>query len=413
VAVTVLDIHSTAIPSAGDRITDLGAGSGPAWLDAWLADHVADVVGFRRSLHAFPELARHETRSTALVSQALLAAGLEPRTLPSGTGLICDVGFGERCVALRADMDALPLFEDTGLPFASTVNGVMHACGHDAHTAMLLGTGLALASAPALPGRIRLVFQPAEEVQPGGALDIVATGAMDGVDRIFALHCDPRLEVGKLGTRVGPITSACDMLRIRLTGPGGHTSRPHLTADLVTALGLLITQLPLHIGRQVDPRSGTVLVWGAVQAGDAPNAIPQLGVLRGTLRTADHATWVEFEGKVRSLVEMLLRPMGVGYTLEHTRGVPPVVNEEVSARMLSQAAEIVLGPDAARPTEQSSGGEDFAWYLEHVPGAMARLGVWSGEGPMRDIHQPTFDLDERALPFGVRVLTHAALLALT
>ncbi|MGQ0576603.1 MAG: amidohydrolase [Pseudonocardia sp.] len=411
---TVLDLHPDVIPPAGDAVADLGAGSGPVWLDSWLAAHSADVIGYRRSLHAFPELARHETRSTELVRHALLAAGLEPRTLRGGTGLICDVGHGERCVALRADMDALPLSEDTGLPFSSTVPGVMHACGHDAHTAMLLGAGLALASVrDVLPGRVRLIFQPAEEVQPGGALDVVADGAMAGVERIFALHCDPRLEVGRLGTRVGPITSACDLLRIRLTGPGGHTSRPHLTADLVQALGLLITQLPLLIGRQVDPRSGTVLVWGAVQAGEAANAIPQHGVLRGTLRTADHATWAELEGKVRSLVETLLAPTGVGHVLEHVRGVPPVVNEETSARMLADAAGIVLGPDAPRSTEQSSGGEDFAWYLEHVPGAMARLGVWSGAGPMRDIHQPTFDLDERALPFGVRVLTHTALSALT
>ncbi|MGD9530117.1 amidohydrolase [Pseudonocardia sp.] len=409
---TVLDTYPEVVPPTGDPVPDLGAGSGPAWLDAWLATHSADVVGYRRSLHAFPELARQETRTTAFLSRALLAAGLEPRTLRGGTGLICDIGYGDRCVALRADMDALPLSEDTGLPFASTVDGVMHACGHDAHSAMLLGAGLALASAPPLPGRVRLIFQPAEEVQPGGALDVVADGAMDGVDRIFALHCDPRLEVGRLGTRVGPITSACDLLRLRLGGPGGHTSRPHLTADLVLALGLLITQLPLLLGRQVDPRSGTVLVWGAVQAGEAANAIPQHGILRGTLRTADHATWAELEGKVRSLVETILVPTGVDYTLEHIRGVPPVVNEEESARMLAHAAELVLGPDAARSTEQSSGGEDFAWYLEHVPGAMARLGVWSGEGPLRDIHQPTFDLDERALPFGVRVLTQAALIAL-
>lgn len=410
---TVLDLHPEVVPPTGEPVADLAAGTGPAWLDAWLATHAAEVVAYRRSLHAFPELGRQETRSTALVSRALLAAGLEPRTLRGGTGLICDIGYGDRCVALRADMDALPLTEDTGLPFASTVDGVMHACGHDAHTAMLLGAGLALASAPSLPGRVRLIFQPAEEVQPGGALDVVADGAMDGVERIFALHCDPRLEVGKLGTRVGPITSACDLIRVRLTGPGGHTSRPHLTADLVQALGLLITQLPLLVGRQVDPRSGTVLVWGAVQAGEAANAIPQHGILRGTLRTADHATWAELEGKVRMLVETLLAPTGVAYVLEHIRGVPPVVNEETSARMLADVAEAILGPDASRSTEQSSGGEDFAWYLEQVPGAMARIGVWSGEGPMRDIHQPTFDLDERALPFGIRVLTHAALRALT
>ncbi|MGI9003194.1 MAG: amidohydrolase [Pseudonocardia sp.] len=409
---TLLEAPTDLAPSPDLAVADLGVGSGPAWLDSWLAAHRTDVVAWRRCLHAVPELGRLEHRSTELVARQLTAAGLEPRVLPGGTGLICDVGHGDRCVALRADLDALPLQEETGLPFSSTVDGAMHACGHDAHTAMLLGAGLALASAPALPGRVRLVFQPAEEVQPGGAIDMVAAGVMEGVQRIFALHCDPRLEVGKLGTRVGAITSACDVLEIRFTSPGGHTARPHLTADLVEAVGLLITQLPLLLTRQVDPRSGTVLVWGAVQAGEAANAIPQHGILRGTLRTSEHATWAELEDKVRTLVAAVLAPLGVGYTLEHLRGVPPVVNEEVSAGMLAGTTASILGPDAATGTEQSSGGEDFAWYLEHVPGAMARLGVWSGHGPMLDIHQPTFDLDERALPVGVRVLTNVALTAL-
>ena len=409
---TLLDAHIDVMSVPGSGTVDLGAGSGPVWLDAWLAQHTADVVGWRRSIHSLPELGRAERRTTELVASTLTAAGLKPRIMPSGVGLSCDIGYGERCIALRADLDALPMQEDTGLPFASTVNGVMHACGHDVHAAMLLGAGLALASAPALPGRVRLLFQPAEEVQPGGALDMVADGGLDGVERIFAVHCDPRLEVGKLGTRVGAITSACDVLEIRLTSPGGHTARPHLTADLVEALGLLITQLPLLLTRQVDPRSGTVLVWGAVQAGEAANAIPQHGVLRGTLRTADHATWGELEEMVRELVAPLLAPLGVGYTLQHIRGVPPVVNEEGSSGVLAEAATMVLGPDAATSTEQSSGGEDFAWYLEHVPGAMARLGVWSGDGPMLDIHQPSFDIDERAIPFGVRVLARTALIAL-
>ena len=191
-----------------------------------MALHRSEVVAWRRALHAEPELGRAEHRTTALVGHLLTAAGLEPRSLPGGSGLVCDVGRGQRCVALRADIDALPLHEATGLPFASTVPNVMHACGHDAHTAMVLGAGLALASAPSLPGRVRLIFQPAEEVQPGGAMDMVADGAVDGVERIFALHCDPRLEVGHLGTRVGPITSACDVVEIALT----LARRPHRPA---------------------------------------------------------------------------------------------------------------------------------------------------------------------------------------
>ncbi len=409
---TLLESDSAVVSPTVPAVVDLGAGSGPDWLDAWLARHRGEVVAWRRTLHALPELGRAEHRTTASIARLLTAAGLEPRTLPGGTGLVCDIGRGARCVALRADIDALPLHEATGLPFASTEPNVMHACGHDAHAAMVLGAGLALATAPSLPGRVRLIFQPAEEIQPGGALDVIADGAMDGVERIFGLHCDPRLAVGHLGTRVGPITSACDHLEIALESPGGHTARPHLTADLVEALGLLITQLPLLLTRHVDPRSGTVLVWGAVHAGEAANAIPQHGLLRGTLRTGDHATWEELEHTIRTLVEQVLAPTGTAYTLVHTRGVPPVVNEAESAQMLGHAATTVLGPEASCGTEQSSGGEDFAWYLEHVPGAMARIGVWPGHGPMRDLHQPTFDLDERALPFGVRVLTQAVLTAL-
>ena len=393
-------------------VADLGAGHGPEWIDRWLAAHADDVVSWRRAIHARPELARREHETTRLVAETLAGAGLRPRLLP-GTGLVCDIGEGPRTVALRADIDALPLTEQVEVPWASQVPGVAHMCGHDAHTAMVLGAGLALAASPeALPGRVRLIFQPAEEVQPGGALDVIAADGLDGVDRIFALHCDPRLEVGKVGTRTGAITSACDMLELRLTSPGGHTSRPHLTADLVHALGTVITGLPDLLSRRVDPRSGTVLVWGTVQAGNATNAVPQQGVLGGTLRTAQHATWNELEPLVRSLVTALLAPTGVGYVLEHRRGVPPVVNDAVSADLLARAAERAVGLDAAVGTEQSSGGEDFGWYLEHVPGAMGRLGVWSGSGDMSDLHQPTFDLDERALPVGVRTLAHAALATL-
>ncbi|WP_051086028.1 amidohydrolase [Actinomycetospora chiangmaiensis] len=393
-------------------VVDLGAGTGPQWLDAWLAEHSADLVGWRRAIHAHPELARAERVTTDLCANVLRSVGLAPRLLP-GTGLVCDIGTGPRTVALRADMDALPLHEHADVPFASRTPGIAHMCGHDAHTAVLLGAGVALASvADRLPGRVRLVFQPAEEVQPGGALDVIAADGLAGVDRIFALHCDPRLEVGRVGTRVGPITSACDMLELRLTSPGGHTSRPHLTADLVHALGTVITGLPDLLSRRVDPRSGTVLVWGQVDAGHAANAVPEVGTLSGTLRTAQHQTWNELEPLVRQLVTALLAPTGVGYVLEHRRGVPPVVNDAVSADLLARAAERAVGPGAATDTEQSSGGEDFGWYLEHVPGAMGRLGVWSGEGPQSDIHQPTFQLDERALPVGVRTMVQAALLSL-
>src|SRR5258707_10438531 len=209
-------------------------------LDAFLAGHQAEFVDFRRDLHAHPEIGYHEHRTTRRVKLRLEAAGLRPTVLPKGTGLIVDIGSGtEPVVALRADLDALPISDEKNVPYRSTVPNACHACGHDVHTTILLGTGLFLArmaAAKALPGRVRLIFQPAEEV-PCGALDVLAVGGLASVDRIFALHCDPRPDLRQIRTPVRPVPPACDKITVRGTGPGGHTARPHLTADLVYALG--------------------------------------------------------------------------------------------------------------------------------------------------------------------------------
>ncbi|WP_406693205.1 amidohydrolase [Saccharopolyspora sp. ID03-671] len=408
------DVDSRFESSVDSVVPDLGAGRGPAWLDAWLGAHAHRVVAWRRHLHAHPELSRAEHRTTAFLADQLSRAGLAPRVLPIGTGLTCDIEGNAPgpTVALRADIDALPLTEATGLSYSSTVDGVAHSCGHDAHTAVALGAASALAGNRDFPGRVRMIFQPAEEVMPGGALDVLAAGRIDDVDRIFGLHCDPRLPAGSVGTRVGPITSASDLIELRLTSPGGHTSRPHLTADLVHALGTVITGLPTLLSRRVDPRTGTVLTWGAVHAGEAPNAIPQDGVLTGTLRTADRDTWAKLEPLVHELVQALLAPLGVGFDLQHRRGVPPVVNEPESTELMRAGITAALGEQAQADTPQSSGGEDFGWYLEHVPGSFARLGVHPGSGRIKDLHQPTFTLDERALLVGVRTMVHTALQAL-
>lgn len=374
--------------------------------ESWLAAHYDDLVAWRRHFHRHPELGRQEFATTQFVADRLVEAGLNPKALPGGTGLICDLGpqHAPR-IALRADMDALPMAERTGADYSSTVPGVAHACGHDAHTAMLLGAGTALASVPELPVGVRLLFQPAEELMPGGAIDAIAAGALAGVSRIFALHCDPRLEAGRVAIIAGPITSAADSLEITLHSPGGHTSRPHLTSDLVYGMGAVITGLPGVLSRRIDPRHSTVMVWGAANAGVAANAIPQTGTLAGTVRTASRETWIGMESLVREVVSGLLAPLGIEHTLQYRRGVPPVVNEERSTQIMTHAIEAV-GPEALAETRQSGGGEDFSWYLEEVPGAMARLGVWSGEGEQRDLHQPNFDIDERALGVGVRVLVN-------
>src|SRR5258705_4530514 len=345
--------------------------------ELWLDAHYDDLIAWRRHIHAHPELGRRGLRTNQFVASHLADAGLNPKVLPGGTGLTCDFGpeQGPR-IALRADMDALPMAERTGAPYASVVPNVTHACGHDAHTAILLGTALALASVPELPVGVRLIFQAAEELMPGGAIDAIAAGALTGVSRIFALHCDPRLAVGKVAVRPGPITSAADQIEVTLQSHGGHPSRPPLTADLVYGLGTLITGLPGVLSRRIDPRNSTVLVWGAVNAGVAPNAIPQTGVLAGTVRTASRHTWVDLEEMIREAVTGLLSTLAIEHTLQYRRGVPPVVNEDVSTRILTHAIEAV-GPDVLADTRQSGGGEDFSWYLEENPGAMARLRVWS------------------------------------
>ncbi|MEV4115762.1 M20 family metallopeptidase [Nonomuraea sp. NPDC049695] len=384
-------------------------------LDAFLAETEEDLVAFRRDLHMHPELAFAEYRTTQRIAERLTAAGLAPSVLPRGTGLICDVGSGDGpTIALRADIDALPLQDEKDVSYRSTVAGACHACGHDVHTTVLLGTSLFLAQQAAaglLPGRVRLIFQPAEEL-PGGALEVMAQGGISGVDRIFGLHCDPRVDVGQLGLKPGPITSACDRLTVRVSGPGGHTARPHLTADLVFALAKILTELPAALSRRVDPRSSLSLVWGRVEAGTAANAIPDDGVAEGTVRCLDENAWHAAPDLIKSLLESVAGAYGVEATMDYARGVPPVVNDEVSVEMLTEATERVLGAGAVVPTQQSLGGEDFAWYLESIPGAFARLGTRSPGGMTYDIHQGTFDIDEKAIAMGVRVMAATALTAL-
>jgi amidohydrolase len=391
-------------------------------LDAFLAKRGNELIAVRRDLHAHPEPGYAEYRTTSLVAQRLTAAGLRPKVLPRGTGLLADVGSDETSdhperavVALRADLDALPMADEKDVPYRSTAPGACHACGHDVHTAVLLGTGLFLAEQAAaglLPGPVRLIFQPAEEIGTG-AQDVIAAGGMASVGRIFALHCDPRLDVGKLGIRSGAITAACDHIRVRVEGPGGHTARPHLTADVVYALGKIVTELPAALSRRVDPRSSLSLVWGRINAGSALNAIPDMGIAEGTVRCLDDDAWRAAPDLFGELVRSVADAYGVTAELSYLRNVPPTVNEATSARMFSAAAEGMLGADMVVHTQQSLGGEDFAWYLNSVPGALARLGSRiPGAAVEYDLHQPSFDIDERAIGVGVRVMAATALTAL-
>ena len=387
----------------------------PGHLDRWLAARGAELVAVRRHIHAHPELAHQEFETASLVARELAVAGLAPRFLPNGNGVICDVGTGDRVIALRADLDALPLPDTKDVPYRSTVDGVAHACGHDVHTTILLGVGLALAQLAErdeLPGRVRLLFQPAEEAIPSGAPQVIAAGGMKNVAAIFALHCAPQLPVGLVGARSGPFTAAADTVSVKLTGPGGHTARPHLTADLVHALGRVIVDVPSLLDRRVDPRAGVSMVWGTVHAGEAYNAIPGSGRLKGTVRVLNRDAWREAPELITKLVRDVVAGTGAEVEVEYTRGVPPVINDRMAAATIAGAAAAALGPDRVVEAEISMGGEDFAFYLDHAPGAMIRLGTGRPGEPKRDIHQSGFDVDERAIGYGVRAMVHTALAAL-
>ncbi|MDK8669646.1 M20 family metallopeptidase [Corynebacterium sp. MSK195] len=376
------------------------------FINEWFNAHRAEVIAWRRHIHRHPETANQEVETTNFLASILQDYGLEPQRFPQ-TGLMVDIGPDTELgrLAFRADIDALPVTEVTGLEYTSEVPGKMHACGHDVHTTVALGLACALADFQRvhdLPLGIRVIFQPAEEVWVGGATDVIEWGALEGVHSIFAIHAEPKLRVGRIGIRAGAITSATDVVELNIKGPGGHTSRPHLSADVVYALGKVITELPALLSRRVDPRTGTVLVFGQVNSGYAPNAIPETGSLTGTMRTADIGIWRDMQSLFTELVEQVLAPVGVEHELTYNRGVPPVLNDDVATALLASAAQSI-DPQAVVQAPQSSGGEDFSWYLEKVPGSMARLGCWSGEGEQHDLHMGDLIVDERAIGVGIKL----------
>ncbi|MBA2697967.1 MAG: amidohydrolase [Nocardioidaceae bacterium] len=374
-----------------------------------------ELIDFRRDLHRHPELARKEHRTTRAIVDRLIAADLSPRVLASGTGVICDVvgsdGSPPR-IGFRGDIDALPLTDVKPVPYRSTVDGVCHACGHDAHTAMTLGSALVLAELAkqgSFTSSARLIFQPAEEVTPGGALDVLADGGIDGLEQVFALHCDPNIAVGHVGFRSGLITAGADRIRVTMRGPGGHTARPHLTSDLAYALGKVITELPAVLSRLADPRAGLSVVWGQVHAGAAANAIPQTGYAEGTMRCLDARVWESAHNRVPDLIRSLVAPYGVDVEVDMHTSVPPCVNDAQATEFMQTVTADMLGPLRVTGTDQSLGGEDFGWILGRVPGALARLGVRSHEvADAGDLHRGSFDIDERALAVGVRLFAGLA-----
>lgn len=372
------------------------------------------LIEVRRDLHANPELAWHEVRTTDLIADHLEGSPWAITRL-SPTGLLAELGEAGPLVALRADIDALPIRDLTTEPWRSRAPDIAHACGHDVHASVLLGAAGALADVAAaglLPGRVRLIFQPAEEVMPGGALEALSQGALDGVSSIFAVHCDPSLDVGQVGLRVGSITGAADRVEVRLTGAGGHTSRPHLTEDLVFALGKVVTELPAIVSRRLDPRAGFSVVWGMARSGSAANVIPDEGMVAGTVRMLDPGAWAAAESLIRGAIAQIVAPYEVVAEVVYARGVPPVVNDATAIELLADAVTRMVGPDGVAVTAQSLGGEDFGWFVDKVPGAMARLGTRTPGGHTYDLHQGSLLVDEGAISVGARLLAEVAVGAL-
>jgi len=422
-----------------------------------------ELIEFRRDLHRHPEPSFGEYRTTEKIAERLAESGLHPVRL-TGTGLYVDLDIGidtgvvkpaissasppsveqpsveqssvedgsqsrvskprlsngahpateavHARLGIRADIDALPLPDTCGHPWESATPGWAHGCGHDVHATIALGTALALAELARQGIQIppvRIIFQPAEEVVPGGAKAVLAQGVLTGVKEIVAVHCEPKLEVGTIGTRIGPITSATDEVTVTLTSSGGHTSRPHLTGDVVFALGEVITQTPGVLGRRLDPRSGVNLTWGMVQAGDAHNAIPATGKVAGTLRCLDVRAWETAGNMLDTAITQVVAPYAVDVTLQHVRGVPPVDNDAEVTSRLEKAAAAVVGANNVVLTEQSLGGEDFAWYLTKIPGSMARLGTNAPGARKQDLHQGSLDVDEAAIGIGVALFINYVL----
>jgi len=365
---------------------------------AGLAGEITPLaVGLRRQLHRHPETAHQEHRTTALIAEALEESGIEYHLRTPRTGLWVDIG-GQPSIGFRADLDALPITEPEDNNPVSQNPGWMHACGHDAHAAIAFGIASVLDRLELSSG-VRLLFQPAEESFPGGAVEMVEDGLVDGLKGLIAFHIDPTLPTGRIGSRSGPMTASADKFTLVLEGPGGHTARPHRTVDLIADAARLIHELPGCIRRTIDARSPFTIAFGSIHGGEAGNVIPTRVEVEGTVRTLDGSLWGLLPALMDKAVSSLLTISEASYTLAYSQAVPPVVNDAGVVGASTAGIAEMLGPDVVVPTEASMGGEDFSNYLARVPGALFRLGSGGSGG---DLHSPSFNLDEASIGFGIR-----------
>lgn len=380
------------------------------------AKSIADeIVRLRREIHRNPELAFQEHRTAALVADTLREiGGINIRTGVGITGVVGEIGNGDGpTIGIRADMDALPIIEATGLPYASQTHGNMHACGHDAHTAILLGVAHLLKQEFAtgnLKGKVRFLFQPAEESTGGqhqsGAPMMIDDGALDGVDHTIALHVDSTLPTGKITLRHGSSTAAVDSFKAWVTGTGGHGAYPHVGTDPLWMLIPIMSTLHGIVARKVDPMKPAVCSLGVVRGGTVSNVIPAEVYLEGTLRSFDPGVREQLIAEVERAVA-LSRSLGGDYRFEIERGYPAGYNDPTVTGWMTDVISEMVGAEAIDTTRAGMGAEDFAYMTLKAPGAMFMLGAAVGDIE-RGHHTPVFDIDEKALPLGAAVLAETA-----
>lgn len=373
-----------------------------------------DLIHWRRDFHAHPELGFTEERTPDIVARELESMGYEVRRGIGRTGIVADFGSENGpTIAIRADMDALPIFESADREYASVKPGIMHACGHDSHTAMSLGAAAILAK-EIFPGRVRFIFQPSEEMADeegiSGAPRMIEDGALDGVDIVIAQHVDPHTPVGIIGISTGPASGGVDNWYGKIMGAGGHGAHPEQTIDPFYILGHVIIALNGIVSRRISPFQPVVVSIGMINGGFTQNVIPEQVEISGTLRYTDPLILEHIREEIRRAFE-ITRSFGGNFELKFEFGGGPNINHEVAVALIKTAGATILGKENIHPGIPTLGAEDFGAFTENVPGAMFTLGTLI-EGDERTLHHPRFDIDERAMPLGTAVLVEAVLLYL-
>jgi len=372
------------------------------------------IISLRRDLHRIPELSLQEIETAAYLAARLSELDIEYRTGVAGTGIVGLIGNKNDkgpCVALRADMDGLPLNELTGLPFSSRNSGVMHACGHDGHMAMLLGAA-ALLKEMKLPGRVMLLFQPAEE-KFGGALRMIEEGVLKGVEAILAGHLDRHFNPGEIAVEPGLICAHTDSFTIAVKGRGGHAGKPHETVDAIVVASLLVMSIQTLVSREVNPVYPSVVSVGRIEGGTANNVIAEQAILEGTIRTTHEEVRTAIISGLQRMVAAMRELYNASATIEIRPGYPPIVNTPGATALARAAAAATIGEEMVRGLPvPSMGGEDFAYFLQNIPGCFVRIGARKEGNEQFPAHSPQFDFDERALAVGSSFLARTAVLAL-